>query len=385
MTLTFHNTATSHGSRKTLPCSLSLSTLLLLSLCGAIGFSGCSGGQNGLGPGDTTKRPVYPPPPPASPTAVITSAVDPATSMVYVVDSGSPQSTSSGTFFAVNGASNSVVTTLTGLSRPTGVDVDSGTNTVYIANGGNNTVSVVSGASNTIIATIPVGSSPSAIAVNETTHTVYVANYNDNTVSIINGATNTVTATIPVRLTGINRIAVDPVLNQIYVGSNQGYAFAIGVINGISNALGTTIYIGNAPQELAVDPTAHILYAESSESTVTEVTSSTEIDAIDESTGAYASTIHVPGFVNSSGLAFNSANSSLYAGNNTSNALDVIRQYSVVASVPYGLSGAVVQSIGINPSTNTIYAVYSISNSSALIMQTINGATNTTLSTLALQ
>lgn len=385
MTLTLRNSEILYNRNQSSFIPFYFSVLVLLSLCGAIGLSGCGGGQNGLGPGSITKRPVYPPVNPAGTPVAIASAVNPATNMVYVVDSGSPQSTSGGTFFAVNGASNTIVSTLTGLSGPAAVDVDSGTNTVYIANAGSNTVSVVSGASNTIVATIPVGSSPSAIAADTATHVVYVANYGDNTVSVIDGATNAVTATIPVRLTGINLIAVDSSLNQIYVGSNQGYAVAIGVINGASNALGNTIYIRNAPQALAVDSTSHTLYAASNETTVTRVTSSTQIDAIDETTAAYIGTVAVPGFVNSPGMAFDSATSSLYAGNNTSSALQVVRQYAVAVTIPYTSSGAVVNSISINANTNTIYAVYSMPGSSSLSIQIVSGATNATIATLKLQ
>ena len=43
-----------------------------------------------------------------------------------------------------------------------------------------------------------VGSAPLAVAVNPSTNTVYVANFGDNSVSVIKGKTNTVTATVPV-------------------------------------------------------------------------------------------------------------------------------------------------------------------------------------------
>jgi YVTN family beta-propeller protein len=48
----------------------------------------------------------------------------------------------------------------------------------------------------TVTATIAVGNLPSVVAVDPTTGTVYVANSGDNTVSVIDEATDTVTATI---------------------------------------------------------------------------------------------------------------------------------------------------------------------------------------------
>jgi YVTN family beta-propeller protein len=56
---------------------------------------------------------------------------------------------------------------------------------------------VISGETNTVTATIPVGSFPEGAAADPKTNTVYVTNDLDNTVSVISGETNTVTATIP--------------------------------------------------------------------------------------------------------------------------------------------------------------------------------------------
>jgi YVTN family beta-propeller protein len=50
----------------------------------------------------------------------------------------------------------------------------------------------------TVIATIDVGVNPIGVAVNPTTNRIYVANDGDNTVSVIDGTTNTVIDTIDV-------------------------------------------------------------------------------------------------------------------------------------------------------------------------------------------
>ncbi|MGD0478468.1 MAG: beta-propeller fold lactonase family protein, partial [Nitrososphaerales archaeon] len=86
--------------------------------------------------------------------------------------------------------------------NPTGVAVNPTTNTVYVTNSGDGTVTVINGADNSIITTIPVGSGngsdPIDVAVNPTTNLVYVANSGDGTVTVIDGATNTVDPVSPI-------------------------------------------------------------------------------------------------------------------------------------------------------------------------------------------
>src|ERR1700729_2344906 len=81
---------------------------------------------------------------------------------------------------------------------PQGAAFDRATDTVYVANQGDNTVSVVdarhcnsldtSGCAQTP-ATVATGGGPFAIAISDATHTAYVANQNDNSVSVLNTAT----------------------------------------------------------------------------------------------------------------------------------------------------------------------------------------------------
>jgi YVTN family beta-propeller protein len=77
-------------------------------------------------------------------------------------------------------------------------------------------VSVIDASTRTVTATVPVGKSPSGVAVDPGTHTVYVANYGDNSVSVIDASTLTVTATVPVGR-GPRGVAVDPGTHTVYV------------------------------------------------------------------------------------------------------------------------------------------------------------------------
>ena len=68
---------------------------------------------------------------------------------------------------------------------PWGVAVNPSTNTVYVTNFNDNTVSVIDGSNNTVRATVSVGGYPWGVAVNPSTNTVYVANAGSNSVSVI--------------------------------------------------------------------------------------------------------------------------------------------------------------------------------------------------------
>ena len=81
---------------------------------------------------------------------------------------------------------------------PHAVAVDPVTNTIYVANDGDNTVTVIDGATNTVTATVSAGTDPNAVAVDPVTNTIYVANFGSDNVTVIDGATNTVTATVAV-------------------------------------------------------------------------------------------------------------------------------------------------------------------------------------------
>jgi YVTN family beta-propeller protein len=80
---------------------------------------------------------------------------------------------------------------------PLGIGVNKDTNTIYVANSGNNTVSVIDGRTNTVIGkAIPVGNGPDSIGVNPYANATYFGNGGDNTVSVIDGEVNKVVARV---------------------------------------------------------------------------------------------------------------------------------------------------------------------------------------------
>jgi DNA-binding beta-propeller fold protein YncE len=132
------------------------------------------------------------------------AALDPATGTLYVA---SP----TGKVFVIDAAGCNARTTngcghpvkvVKDPRGPDGIAVDVATDTVYAANSGatgdGHTVSVINGATcnasngggcDQTPRLINVGINPFWVAVDQATDTAYVANYNDGTVSVINGAT----------------------------------------------------------------------------------------------------------------------------------------------------------------------------------------------------
>jgi DNA-binding beta-propeller fold protein YncE len=174
---------------------------------------------------------------------LVAAAVNPATGTLYVA---SPK----GDVFVIDAAGCNAVTTrgctqpvrkVTDNQGPAALDVDVATDTVYAVNNGSgngDTVSVIDGAScngsngsgcGRAPRTITVGSGAFWAAVDQASDTVYVANNNDGTVSVINGARCNASVTTgcgsipPTVTTGANPqfVAVDPSSGTVFA-VNQG-------------------------------------------------------------------------------------------------------------------------------------------------------------------
>ena len=131
--------------------------------------------------------------------------------------------------------------------RAFAVAVNPATETIDVANRNENTVSVIDGRScngsdTTGCAqtwpTVAVGASPQALAVNRATNTIYVTNTNDNTVSVLNGSTcngsdhsgcDDTPPTVAVGA-GPRAVGVNQATNTIYVG--DGFDGTVSVVDG---------------------------------------------------------------------------------------------------------------------------------------------------------
>ena len=167
---------------------------------------------------------------------------------------------------------------------PTKIAINPKNNEVYVANRGDNNVSVIDGTDNTIIKNITVGNNPTEIAVDSNNNLVYVANSGDNNISVINGTNNTIiNGTIsmgPIDIKdGPTGIAVDSNKNLLYIINNQSHNIQVidiqlieeslerynGIIHKNIPYIFTTIPLGNSPSDIAINPITKQLYITSKE------------------------------------------------------------------------------------------------------------------------
>jgi YVTN family beta-propeller protein len=204
---------------------------------------------------------------------------------------------------------------------PSGVAVNATTNTVYVANIGDNSVSVIDGVASTVTSTIPVGSGPTAVAVDSTTNTVYVTNDGADSVSVIDGATSKVTSTILLG-SAPQGVAVDAITNTIYV--TKPFVNSVSVIDGVTGTVTSAINVGFAPQGVAVNETTNTVYVVN--------TGDKSVSVVDGATGTVTSTIPVGGYPH--GMAVDATTNTVYVTNPQDASV------SVISSVPVSrLSG----------------------------------------------
>jgi YVTN family beta-propeller protein len=150
---------------------------------------------------------------------------------------------------------NGAVTSLAVGANPTGVAIGDGALRVYVANAGDDSVSVVDPRKGTVVATIPVGDSPLDLVADD--HRAYVANAGAGTVSVIDTASNSVLATIPVG-TFPAGLAVHGRSKRLYVANF--FDDTVSVIDTTSLSVVSTIPVARRPRGLALDTRGQRLF-----------------------------------------------------------------------------------------------------------------------------
>ena len=289
------------------------------------------------------------------------SATNPLTNTIYVLNS------SDGTVSVINGATGQVIgSAITVGSDPVALAVDPVTNTIYVANKGSADVTPINGATNTAGSAIAVGTNPTAIAVNPVSDTIYVANNGSNNVTPINGATNTAGSAIAVG-TNPAAIAVNSVTNTIYV-ANYG-SNTVTPINGATNTAASAIAVGTNPTAIAVNPATNIIYVANN--------GSADVTPINGATNTAGSAIAVG--TNPTAIAVNPVSNTIYVANNGSGNVTAINGTNNIPVTVTDASASAPIAVALNLTTNTVY----VANNGSANVTAINGATNLVVASLA--
>ena len=337
------------------------------------------------------------------PTAV---AVDVANSTVYVANFRDNT-------VSVIDAATCNVTRLTGCARPaatvhvgsapTGVAIDQATDTVYVANSVDSSVSVIdaatcnaeqtSGCANTP-PTVKVGRSPRGIDVDQATDTIYVTNLGVNetgdTVSVIDGDTCNsydhagCAQTPPTVTVGVAPfdLAVDQVTNTVYV-ANTGQLGGAGPIvgdtvsvidgatcngtqhSGCGKAL-ATIKVGPYPYGVAIDQASNTVYVANNNGgdgpASLSVIKGATCDATNIS-GCGKTPPALPGLGRAPrDIAFDPSTDTIYPANHDDASASVIDVGSptVVQSPPRFAVGRRPIAVAVDPANHTVYVADSL-------------------------
>jgi len=257
-------------------------------------------------------------------------------------------------FTAVNTGSSPVTATITATLVPPAA---------YIANAGDNTVSVITTANGKVVATIKVGDSPIGVSVSPDGGRVYVAGGGSpGVVSVINTAANTVVATIQLADVS-NNVLVSPDGSKVYVTTNNDLT----VISTATNSIIASIALAS-PFGMAISPDGNTLYVTTQ--------GGNSVFVVNTQTDKVTATIPV----GSDAVldAVSPDGSRLYVVNYSSASVSVINTATnlVIATVPVGPSPF---GIAITPDGSMVY----VGNAGANNVSAISTSTNTVQSTIS--
>jgi YVTN family beta-propeller protein len=200
------------------------------------------------------------------------------------------------------------------------------------------------------------------------TNYAYVANIGVNTVSVINTTTNAVLTTIPVG-DGPWGVAVNQAGTFAYVVNNHDTVNgdSVSVISTATNAVVATIKVGSLPFGIAFAPNGKMAYVANA--------NSNSVSVINTGTKAVTATVSVQSYP--VGLAVTGNGAFVYVANDKSGSVSVISTVTnkVVATITVGSNPI---AVAISPDNSTAY----VTNSGSSTVSVIQTATNKVVKTI---
>jgi DNA-binding beta-propeller fold protein YncE len=355
--------------------------------------------------------------------------VDVATDTIYTANSGANGNGNGTTVSVINGATcnghtssgcGQTPTTVTVGSGAWWVAVDQASDTIYVANNNDGTVSVINGATcNATVTsgchntppTVTTGASPQFVGVDSGLHTLFTVNQDDNTLSAINTRTCNATATSGCRQPppaqsatapdqgprynpGPNFLTLIPQTGTAYVvnggGKNILSVTGISRCNATSTA-GCRIDAPRVPESeflLAIDPATGTIYGGNLNLAQIDVINGATCNTSDLSGCTPAATIPMTSVQANMGAgSLDEATHTLYASNPFSDTVAVINTATCNATNTVGCAhppplikvGLNSGAPALNPATRSLYVPFGkINNKVAVINAATCNATDTT-------
>ena len=245
-------------------------------------------------------------------------------------------------------------------TTPDAVVADPTSATVYVADGGQNDITVESESQFAPVATAPAGTDPDGIALDPDTHTVYVADgTSPGSVSVIAGGTCNATDQSDCGATTISGlgdepvgIATDPSDDSLYVADEE--SGTVSVVSESSDALVGTVPLGSGtmPVAVAVDTATHDVYVTDSATDAVSVIDGATCNATTQTgCGTTPPTIALGG--GPAGLAVDPATDVIYVADPDANSVSVINGSTDTVSTSVGVESYGV-AVALSPSGNQV-------------------------------
>ena len=254
------------------------------------------------------------------------------------------------------------------------IAVDSGTHRGYVTSYDDSRLTIINTSTNTVVGSVAVGSGPIGVAIdtigNQPLPMVFVANYRANSISFVDTSTNTVVGTVSLGDNLPQDMAVDPSTHTLYAAGASGMSTngssLDSVVDDYHRSLSLTLPISGFVKRVAVDSSTHKVYAAGGQNLWEIDATPTKVASFTDPTGTSA-------------VAVNPATHKVYVTNDSTTAgvLSVVDDSTnlVTATVPVGKSP---DGVAVDTSTNVIYVSNRLDNTVSII----DGTTNTVIATV---
>jgi YVTN family beta-propeller protein len=178
--------------------------------------------------------------------------VDESHNRAYVANFGS------NSVSVVDTGSNTVITTVTGITAANGITLDPARNIVWVTNYSANQVTPINASTGAALTPVAVGSGPWGVTF--ANNRVYVVNNLGNSVTVIDAISRTVVATLSGNFNRPYHIAANPVTGKVYVPNFGNHT--VSVISG-TTVSSVNLAVGDPstqPYGVAVDETRNVVY-----------------------------------------------------------------------------------------------------------------------------